>query len=392
MKPTINFTVCGKFHFSNYIKYVYQNELLNHFYYSHRIATNAKSMGIPSSKCSNIFLKEYLIYINMRIFKASNHVNEKTFPIYHDIWQALVLARYSKSNILHFMLHGTSNKIIDKAINQKSIILGEPVNCHPLYSKTILDDEYTRLGLSQATKSLSTQHQRLINEIDKCNYLLAPSEFVKNSYIKYGFDGSKIYVIPYGVDLIKFNSFESISRNSQVNPKLRVICVAQISPRKGHIYLLEAFKYLDRANFELLFIGYLSKEMKEVLSKYEGQFTHIDHVPNNCLHNYYRESDVFVLPSLEDGFAVVVTEAMACGLPVIITTNTGASELIEHGKEGYIVTIRSPESIAECLEKLLLNPDLRTRMSEAALEKSKSSLSWELYANRLCDLYKSLYF
>lgn len=130
--------------------------------------------------------------------------------------------------------------------------------------------------------------------------------------------------------------------------------------------------------------------MNHILANYEGLFIHIPAVPNDKLRNYYGRSSVFVLPSVEDGFAYVCNEAMACGLPVITTTNTGASELIEQGKEGFIVPIRSPEAIANHLELLYRNKELRQEMSRNALTKSQTGLGWEKYALRLCDLYHSL--
>ena len=82
---------------------------------------------------------------------------------------------------------------------------------------------------------------------------------------------------------------------------------------------------------------------------------------------------------------------MACGLPVIVTENTGASEIIEHGKEGFIVPIRSANAIAEYLELLYANSALRYEMSQAALKKSQSDLGWQNYADQLCTFYNSVW-
>jgi glycosyltransferase involved in cell wall biosynthesis len=78
---------------------------------------------------------------------------------------------------------------------------------------------------------------------------------------------------------------------------------------------------------------------------------------------------VFVLPSIEDGFGMVIGEAMACGCPVIASVNTGASELISDAVDGFIVPIRSPELIADRLQMLADNPELRQRMGSAALAR-----------------------
>jgi glycosyltransferase involved in cell wall biosynthesis len=130
--------------------------------------------------------------------------------------------------------------------------------------------------------------------------------------------------------------------------------------------------------------------MRPVLEQYHGYFNHIDAVPNSQLREYYGRSSVFVLPSIEDGCAIVCGEAMACGLPVITTSSNGASEVLEHGKDGFVVPPRSPELIAEYIERLYRDKILREEMSAAALAKARSELSWESYALRLVDIYRTV--
>jgi glycosyltransferase involved in cell wall biosynthesis len=83
-------------------------------------------------------------------------------------------------------------------------------------------------------------------------------------------------------------------------------------------------------------------------------------------------------------------EAMACGLPVITTSNNGAADNVTHLKDGFIVPIRSPDAIAEHIEALYRDRELRQVMSEAALTKARKELGWDRYAIRLCDFYGSV--
>jgi glycosyltransferase involved in cell wall biosynthesis len=156
------------------------------------------------------------------------------------------------------------------------------------------------------------------------------------------------------------------------------------------LYLLEAWKKLRLPKAELLLIGGVSHEMASILRRYRG-VRHISNVSNSELREYYARSSVFVLPSLEDGFAVVCAEAMACGLPVITTVNTGASDIITDQKDGFIVPIRSPDAIAEHLELLYRNDELRQEMSAAALAKAQTQLSWQRYAAHLRKFYYSVF-
>jgi glycosyltransferase involved in cell wall biosynthesis len=385
----VNIAVPGRFHYHNYVTYLNKHEILNKFYYSHKINTASLELQVEKDKLVNIWLKEYLIRAHVLI--SSYQKAEKYFPIYHDLWESTALLRWHRCDILHAMLHGTSRNLINKAKSQGSLIVGEPVNSHPENLNTILNQEHERLGIVRQ-QSLSISQKRLVQEVEECDYLLVGSNFVKKSYIKKGFAPQKIHLINYGVDLSRFRPLlNKKEKESDKNSIFRVICVAQISPRKGHIYLLEAWKQLNLSNSELLFIGSLNKEMHTVLVKYDGLFKHIPFVPNAELYKYYSQSSVFVLPSLEEGFACVVPEAMACGLPVVVTENTGTSDIVEHSKDGFIVPIRSAATIAEYLELLYSNRDLCHAMSQAALAKSQSNLSWQQYADKLCNFYNSIW-
>jgi glycosyltransferase involved in cell wall biosynthesis len=381
----VNIAVCGKFHYHNYIKYIYYQEVLGRFLYSHRITTGSSSLSVPAARLVNIWIKEYLVRAHLSILNWRGA--EKLFPIYHDLWDGLALLSWQSCDILHVMLHGTARRLIRKAKQGGGVIIGEPVNSHPLHMQALLREEYERLGIQQAL-TLQTPQRRLIEEVEMCDHLLVASHFLKNSFIREGYPAHRIHVLPYGVDLSRF--YPASKEEKSASEVFRVICVAQISPRKGHIDLLEAWRLLNLPKADLIFIGAVHKDMKPILSKYDGLFKHIYSVPNIRLQEYYARASVFVLPSVEDGFAYVCTEAMACGLPIITTTNVGAAELIEHGLDGFIVPIRSPESIAYNLEVLYRDEERRYYMAEAASQKARTCLSWKQYADRLGDLYRSL--
>ena len=382
----VDIAVCGKFHFHNYVKYIDQQGLLNRFHYSHKLTTNSLSLSVRQDRLVNVWMKEYLVHLHLRLF--NNRGVEYFFPLYADLWQTLVNLRFGRCDIFHVMLHGTAVKLIEKAKDGNSVVVGEPVNSHPEALNAILTEEYEMLGIKKKLNIQKLQ-RRLIQEANMCDHLLVASEFIGNSFIQKGFASERIHVIPYGVDPHYFSPL-SKEEKTQCDSKFRAICVAQVSPRKGQVYLLEAWKKLNLPNSELLLIGAISYEMKSLLADYDGLFQHIPNIPNRELHCYYGRSSVFVLPTVEDGFGCVVTEAMACGLPVITTANAGASEIIEHGKEGFIVPIRAPDEIAKYLELLYRNKELRQQMSQAALKKSQTCLGWEQYAYKLSNLYHSM--
>lgn len=381
----VNLAVCGKFHYGNYARYVERAGLLNQFIYSHRLGTDAAALGVPQDKLVNVWLKEYLFNLHLRLFNS--HGLELAFNTAAELWERLALRRWQDCDLLHIMLDGTGRSLLRRARRHGSVTIGEPLNSHPETYYAILNEEHERLGLRKYAK-LPTSAKRLRDALEMCGHILAPSRFVKRSFVEKGFDETKVELLPYGVDLKIFHPPSSVEDSS---PKtFRVICVAQITPRKGHVYLLEAWKRLKLSNAELLFIGPLDHAMKPTLAKYEGLFRHIANVPHTELHRYYGDSSVFVLPSLEDGFAYVCAEALACGLPVIVTDQTGAADIIKHGTDGFIVPVRAPEVIADYLELLYSNHEVRREMSQAARRKAEAELGWERYAEKLCRYYNSL--
>jgi starch synthase len=108
--------------------------------------------------------------------------------------------------------------------------------------------------------------------------------------------------------------------------------------------------------------------------------------PNIGLRRHYSRASVFVLPSIEEGFGMVIGEAMACGCPVIASTNTGPSELISEGVEGFIVQICSPQQIADRLQQLADQPQLRALMGQAALAMVQQLGGWDSYGDAWASL------
>jgi glycosyltransferase involved in cell wall biosynthesis len=113
-------------------------------------------------------------------------------------------------------------------------------------------------------------------------------------------------------------------------------------------------------------------------------------VPHHALKQIMGASDVLVLPSVEEGLALVLAEALACGCPVIASTNTGAADLISQGREGFIVPIRSPDVVAERLQRLARSPDLQRSMSQAALAKARAIGGWRDYGDAMMEVYGRL--
>src|SRR5260370_28382511 len=129
--------------------------------------------------------------------------------------------------------------------------------------------------------------------------------------------------------------------------------------------------------------------MRPIMSKYEGSFRYVGAVARSELHKHYSQASVLVLPSIQEGLALVQAQAMACGVPVIASDNTGAADLFTDGVEGFIVPIRDADAIREKILMLYENPATRERMGEAALARVRKIGGWDEYGDRAAEFYRA---
>ena len=225
--------------------------------------------------------------------------------------------------------------------------------------------------------------EREIQEYELCDLIFVPSEFARKTFVERGVPAAKLRVNPFGVDLQKFRK---ISKTDDV---FRVLYVGALSFRKGVAYLLDAIDRVKLPKFEVWLIGPLGSEVAPLLQKFQTRVRCFGTIARSELYKFYSQASVLVVPSLEEGLALVQAQAMACGVPIIATTNAGAEDLFTDGVEGFIIASRSPEAIREKLEFLYSNPGARNAMADATLRRVGSIGGWNSYGKRSLDLYRS---
>jgi glycosyltransferase involved in cell wall biosynthesis len=211
------------------------------------------------------------------------------------------------------------------------------------------------------------------------DYVLSPSDYVTKSFVERGFKPEQILKNPYPVDLSLFKP------NDQPRPKdrpLTLINTGSLSLRKGTPYLLESFRMIQKKipQARLLLTNVIQDDIKSVLANY-GDLP-IEWSPalqHAQLAERLRSADIFVLPSLEEGLVRTACEAMACGLPAILTPHTGANDFVQPGVSGEVVPIRDAQAIAEAVIKwadIILQPGYQPKITI-----DKSLLSFEHFEN-----------
>ena len=237
-------------------------------------------------------------------------------------------------------------------------------------------------------------HKWLINkenlEHETSDFIVLPSHFAKKTFIDKGFSESKLLVNHFYANTRKFK--KTFKRDN----KFRVLFCGSIEPRKGIHYLLEAFEKLKLDNAELWIIGsldYLKKDklFKKFIDKFNKEnMVFFDTVNSNKLADYFSQCSILVLPSISDGFGLVVIQAMSCKLPVIVSDNTGAKDIIKEGYNGFIVETRNINSLSEKIEYFYKNPKKIKEMGNNAFKTVQNDYTWDAYGNRWQNILSKL--
>ena len=249
----------------------------------------------------------------------------------------------------------------------------------------ILREEFLRWG-RPATACDPRIIEREEKEYAQADAITVPSEFARGSFIEMGVPPEKVHKLPYGVNLQRFQPV-----GVPPSDTFEVLFAGGVTFQKGIPYLLEGFRLFRHPHKRLRIVGGVNPEILPHLTKYLSEHTEVlGAVPQTRLREIMSTSHVLVMPSVQEGLALVQGQAMACGCALISTTNTGGRDLFTEGVEGFEVPIRSPEAIAEKLELLADSPEVLARMRKAALARVASLGGWSDYGQRFYALIKEL--
>jgi len=256
---------------------------------------------------------------------------------------------------------------------------------HAAWRLNVLQEESERFGGKPVRPPRTLERE--LNEYAEADLIVVASEVARRSFVASGIAAEKVAVVPYGADL---DRFRPVSRPDPGG--FDILFVGQFSARKGAYDLLEAFRLASIPGSRLTIAGIAHPEIEvrhaDLLER--PDVVRIGHVPHERLKDLMSRSHVLVLPSIEDGFGMVVTEAMACGCPAIVSENTGAADIIGDGENGFVVPIRSPEAIAARLTALADDPQRRDAMGAAARETVRAAGGWEAYGRQMAAEYRRL--
>jgi starch synthase len=364
----------------------------------HRLVTTypkfkTRQWGIPDQKVVSLPLSLLLGKVAYRL--GGDALTIKGQPLIHRLFSHAAARHLEGSSVIHGWSSFSEPAMLWAKQHQVPFLL-ERSSAHMTVQCQILREEYQRLGLVPKVAHPQVVAQEL-REYELADKVAVPSLFVKRSFLSQGFPEHRLVHNPFGTNL------QTFAPGAKQDDVFRVIYAGSLSVRKGIHYLVNAFMQANIPNSELCLVGGATAETPRLLQKADERVKSVGHVPQSELANYYQNSSVFVMASIEEGLAYVQAQAMACGLPLICTTNTGGEDLlrmaglapiqreagIEEYPAGFLVPARDDNAIAKCLQWLADDPSLLQAKREAALSFRVTGLSWQVYAERAIGAYYS---
>lgn len=224
---------------------------------------------------------------------------------------------------------------------------------------------------------------RAKREIASSQKFLVPSNFVSTSLKYSGAEENQMLYCPYGVDVSQFSQKEYEDVKNMNDRPLRFIYVGGVKELKGISYLLEAFMNIPQDKAELTIVGAFNSKDEDI-QPYLRRIHFTGLVLHSEVPNLLKAADVFVFPSLGEGFSLAIMEAAAVGLPLIISENTGVTDIIRNNKEGLVIPIQSSKAIEDAVTWFVNHPEAICPMGMAARAKALE-YTWERYYKTVAE-------
>jgi glycosyltransferase involved in cell wall biosynthesis len=354
------------------------DELITTYAYSkntfaRRFVRRTDKEKIPGNK----IITNILLAVLIGKFRQFPHIWNELF----DVWAAKKLK--PGLSLVYIGWSGMSLHTIHRAKKLGMISIVERGSSHILVQDEILKEEYSRYSKKFSIHPAVIKKE--LSEYEAADYISVPSTFVRNSFVEQGVPETKLFVNPFGAN----QSFVRKTRPDQrKEKKFTIVYMGTLSIRKGLIYFFKSLELLGvpEQDYVVLFLGSIDNEIKPTIEKYrKANWQFLGHVNHYRLPDYLVHCDIGVQPSVEEGLSMVIPQMMACGVPVIITPNTGGENIIRHNRNGFVVPIRDPQAIADKLQWAYNHPDDLQEMKKNVAESIVKDFTWEAYGKRYSE-------
>lgn len=262
---------------------------------------------------------------------AARQVGRENWDIVHEFSGAgEEVMRATRGKTCHLLLRGSAH------IRHQAQILRE-------------EAERTGVAVAQPSRWIIEREER---EYASADYIVVISRFCYDSFVRQGVPAEKLLLLPLGVDTLAFRALEETleqrCRRILSGAALTVLTTGQVSFRKG-LYDFAKIAAACDGRMRFRWIGAVRDEAREIVGKLPGCVEMMSYQPHQTLPRAYADADVFLLPTIEDGYALVLAQASANSLPIITTTNCSGPDFVQEDQSGWVLPIRTPEAFIDRL-------------------------------------------
>jgi glycosyltransferase involved in cell wall biosynthesis len=339
--------------------------------------------ALPNTSVTSLVLPELVQRAAARTHLVSQ---PQSIKLQNELFDRLAATRVGTADSFHFV---SSIGLVSaqRAKRRGAVVICDERAEHPDVQRRVLAAEYDSLGLP-FTPQVAIWEDRVAREYEQSDHLFVGSEYSKETYVRAGIPAETIWVVPYGFEPAIF----SATSRRVPDQGLRILFCGQLTPRKGVHRLVAAFEKAALREATLRLVGPLDPAFA-IHARRWSELPGVElvgEVPKIDLRSHYAWASVFVLPSLADAQPLACLEAMAMGLPAIVTTSMGSREIVRDGLDGFVVPPGDEDILAERLSRLDADRDLLVRQSEAARTRA-TSYTWEAYEERFVSVYREIF-
>jgi len=287
-----------------------------------------------------------------------------------------------------YLWPGCSIDVFKQLKQNNKLIIIECVNCHQQVAKDILDKESILLGGVQTHTISNTDIEEETAKLQLADFVFSPSPQVTASLRKMQVDEHKIIETSYGLNKSDLIDIQKLPSSEDEKPSLTALFVGSVIPRKGIHLLLDYWK-TSGVEGKLKIIGKIEPVAEEIVNRYRDEIS-IEFIPfTNDLASHYKNADVFIMPSLEEGSPLVTYLAIGAGLPCLISPMAGEG-VVRHNIDGYILPAHDKNSWVAAIQKLANDKFLRKKLAFSSRKRAEAFLWPEVAQRRVAELLNKL--
>jgi glycosyltransferase involved in cell wall biosynthesis len=325
-------------------------------------------------------------YASFFLIQILDRISQRKLSYFFKSLFAYLILKFFLKKYDYFILWSDTPNFLTKEIKKrykKSIIIIERSSAHIIEQNKLLKNEFKKNNLSFSINKNDINTEIINYELS--NFISVPSDFVSRTFIENSIGKEKLFINPLGCDTKMFQKVKKTDK------KFRIISCGLASIQKGTPYLVQAIKNLSsKIDIEFWHLGKVSNEIKNLVLDSPENIIFKGGISKDKLYRYYSQGSVFVLPSIQDGFGMVILESMSCGLPVICSENTGIRNILSKDyREGIVFETRDINSLEKAILHLYNNPETLAKMSIDAKKRVDMFFSWENYGVRYIDFLEN---